>query len=65
MLLLLLMMTIFVAHGSIDWNAQCTEGDYRQKMDRKKLLGRHRKVLVHSESSRCWKGKVSQRIGEF
>ena len=28
-------MAIFIVHGSIDLNAQCTEGNYRQKMDRK------------------------------
>ena len=29
-------MAIFIVHGSIGLNSQCTEGDYRQKMDREK-----------------------------
>ena len=33
---MMMMMAIFIAHGSIDLNAQCAEGDYRQKIDRKK-----------------------------
>ena len=31
-----MMMDVFIAHGSIGLNAQCAEGDFRQKMDRKK-----------------------------
>ena len=31
MMIMVMMMAISIAHGSTDLNAQCTEGDYRQK----------------------------------
>ena len=34
--MMMMMMAMFTAHSSIDLNAQCAEGGYRQKMDRKK-----------------------------
>ena len=34
--MMVMMMAIFIAHGSTDLNAQRAEGDCRQKMDRKK-----------------------------
>ena len=46
----MMMMAIFIVHGSVDLNAQCLEGDHREWTE--KVLGRHRKVLVRSESSR-------------
>ena len=40
------MMAIFIAHGSIDLNAQYAEGNDRQKIDNnKKVLERHRKTF--------------------
>ena len=36
MMMMMMMMAIFKARGSIDLNAQRGEGEYSEKMDRKK-----------------------------
>ena len=48
---LMKMVAIFIAHGSIDLNVQCLKEIIDRKWTEKKVLGRHRKVLVHSESA--------------
>ena len=37
MMMMMMMIATSIAHGSIDLNVQCAEGDYREKMDRKSL----------------------------